>query len=108
MGRGYKQVRSEIGQTYSSIELVSLPDEVFRHSDAEAVLLLASKKGGRVGRLLTGGVDKGDLEHFYLTHEPTWQSEGDFEASAEHFRKQHMVASSTRRLESNQSNEATE
>ena len=82
MGRGYKQVRSEIGQTYSSIELVSLPDEVFRHSDAEAVLLLASKKGGRVGRLLTGGVDKGDLEHFYLTHEPTWQSEGDFEASA--------------------------
>ncbi len=82
MGRGYRQVRSGIGQTYSSIELVSLPDAVFRHSDAEAVLLLASKKGGRVGRLRTGGVDKGDLERFYLTHKPTWRSEDDFEVSA--------------------------
>ena len=84
-GRGYKQVRTEIGQTYSSVELVSLPDKVFRHSDAEAVLLLASKKGGRVGRLRTGGVDKGDLERFYLMHEPTWRSEDDFEVSASTF-----------------------
>ncbi len=85
VGRGYRQVRSEIGQSYSSIELVSLPDEVFTHSDAEAVLLLASKKGGREGRLRTSDVDKGDLEHFYLTHEPTRQSEDHFEVSSSTF-----------------------
>ncbi len=85
MGRGYKEVRSYIGQTYSSIELVALPDEVFRHSDAEALLLLASKKGKRVGKLRTADVDRRDLENFYLTHEPTRWSEDDFEASPSRF-----------------------
>ena len=85
MGRGYKDVRSRVGQTYSSIEIVALPDKVFRHSDAEAVLLLASKRGGQTVRLRTGHVDKGGLEHFYLTHEPTWRSEDEFEVSASTF-----------------------
>ena len=85
MGRGYKDVRSRVGQTYSSIEVVALPDKVFRHSDAEAVLLLASKKGGQTVRLRTSHVDKGGLEHFYLTHEPTWRSEDEFEVSASTF-----------------------
>ena len=85
MGRGYRKVRSYIGQTYSSIEIVAIPDKVFRHSDAEAVLLLASKGGERSGKLRTGYVEKGDLESFYLTHEPTWRSEDDFEVSADTF-----------------------
>lgn len=84
-GRSYRQVRSEIGQTYSSLELLALPDKVFRHSDAEAVLLLASKRGGQVGTLRTGDVDRGDLEEFYSTHEPTRQSQDDFELSASTF-----------------------
>ncbi len=87
MGRGYKEVRSHIGQTYSSIEVVALPDQVFRHSDAEAVLLLASKKGSRTVRLQTAVVDRGDLENFYLTHQPSRQSEDDFEASSSSFEK---------------------
>ena len=85
MGRGYREVRSHIGQAYSSIEVVALPDKVFRHSDAEAVLLLASKRGGQAGRLRTSDVEKGDLEHFYLTHEPTRRSEDDFEVATNTF-----------------------
>ena len=84
-GRSYRKIRSEIGQTYSSIELIGLPDKVFRHSDAEAVLLLASKRGGQVGTLRIGDVDRGDLAHFFLTHEPTRRSEDDFEVSASTF-----------------------
>ncbi len=85
-GRSYKSVRSEIGQTYSSLELLALPDKVFRHSDAEAVLLLASKRKGQMGTLRTGQVDRDDLAHFYLTHEPTRRSEVDFKLSEDTFR----------------------
>lgn len=86
-GRGYRQARTLIGQTYSSIDLVALPDKVFRHSDAEAVLLLASKKDTRVGRHRIGEVDKGDLENFYSTHELTRRSEDEFEASPSIFER---------------------
>ena len=85
-GRSYRKVRSEIGQTYSSLELLALPYKVFRHSDAEAVLLLASKRDGHVGTLRTGDVDRDDLKHFYLTHEPSRRSEVDFELSEDTFR----------------------
>ena len=87
MGRGYKEVRSHIGQTYSAIDVVALPDKVFRHSDAEAVLLLASKRGSERGRLRAGHVDKEDLDRFYLTHKPTSRSEDDFELSANAFER---------------------
>ncbi len=80
-GRAYKQVRTLIGQTYSNIELVVLPDKVFSHSDAEAVLLLASQNGNQLANLRTGVVEKQDLVSFYVTHEPTTMSEVDFEAS---------------------------
>ena len=46
---------------------------------------MASKKGEKKGNLRTGEVIKGDLEHFYLTHEPTRRSEGDFKVSASTF-----------------------
>lgn len=85
MGRGYKEVRSLIGQIYSSIEVVALPDRVFRHSDVEAVLLLASKKGSKAGRLRASVVDRRDLENFYVTHQPTRESEDNFEASSSKF-----------------------
>ena len=80
-GRSYRAVRSLLGHTYSSIDLVALPDKVFLHSDAEAVLLLASKKGGRQGYLRTGVVDRSDLDHFYTTHKLTQHSGEAFDAS---------------------------
>ena len=84
-GGGYKKVRSLVGDTYSSIELVALPDKVFRHSDAEAVLLLASKKDGNVVELRTGEVEKGDLRQFYLTHRLTRRSKSEFVRSQSNF-----------------------
>ena len=68
-GRGYRRVRNLIGVTYSSLDLVTLPDKVFRHSDAESVLLLASRKGQTPHYLRTGEVEQRDLDNFYISHQ---------------------------------------
>ena len=36
MGRSYSELRSLLGSTYSSIEVLALPDRVFQHSNVEA------------------------------------------------------------------------
>ncbi|MCX6654474.1 MAG: N-6 DNA methylase, partial [Candidatus Bathyarchaeota archaeon] len=41
-GRGYKDTRNLLSQIYSSIEILALPDNVFRYSEADTVLLIAS------------------------------------------------------------------
>ena len=81
MGRGYRQVRSSIGATYSSLELVALPDKVFRHSDTESVLLLASKKGQRFHKLKTGEVAQKDLGNFYVSHQLSRSAYEEFDSS---------------------------
>lgn len=86
-GQGYKDIRCQIGQTYSSIEVMALPDKVFSHSDAEAVLLLASKTNAATNKLHTGVVVANDLEDFYVTNEPSRRSESSFEASPVVFRE---------------------
>ena len=68
-GRGYRRVRNLIGGIYSSLELVALPDKVFRHSDAESVLLLASRKGQMPYYLRTGEVEQRDLSNFYISRQ---------------------------------------
>lgn len=40
-GRAYREFNVRLGSTYAHAELVSLPDGVFTHSDAETVLLLS-------------------------------------------------------------------
>ena len=80
MGRGYKQVRNLVGETYASLELVALPDKVFRHSDVESVLLLASNKGGKPCNLKTGEVDRRDLEEFYVSHQLSRSSRKELES----------------------------
>ena len=40
-GRSYRQTRRELAERFASIDLVALPDKVFRHAEVEAVLLLA-------------------------------------------------------------------
>ena len=75
VGRGYKQVRNVIAETYSSLELVALPDKVFRHSDVESVLLLASRKGGKSYYLQTGEVDQRDLSDFYISRRLSWSDQ---------------------------------
>ena len=85
-GLGYRRVRSLIGQTYSSIDMVALPDQVFSHSDADAVLLLASKISSAPRKIRTGIVEKNDLSKFYLTHATKTRTECEFEVSPTIFR----------------------
>jgi hypothetical protein len=40
-GQSYRQVRRELAERFASIDLVALPDKVFRHAEVETVLLLA-------------------------------------------------------------------
>ena len=80
-GRGYRRVRNLIGRTYSSLELVALPDKVFRHSDAESVLLLASKKGQRPYYLRTGEVEQRDLGNFYISHQLSRSAHEGYESN---------------------------
>ena len=81
-GQGYRRVRNLIGETYSSLELVALPDKVFRHSDAESVLLLASRKGQKPHSLRTGEVEQRDLANFYISHQPSREAHEGYESTA--------------------------
>jgi hypothetical protein len=40
-GQSYRQVRRDLAERFGSIDLVALPDKVFRHAEVETVLLLA-------------------------------------------------------------------
>ncbi|MXZ03305.1 MAG: SAM-dependent DNA methyltransferase [Chloroflexi bacterium] len=84
-GNGYRGVRSRIGQTYSSIEVISLPDQVFRHSDAEAVLVVASKTSEVSRKIRNGVVERQDLGNFYFNHQPSKVWETQFNPSATTF-----------------------
>ena len=74
-GRSYRELRSRLGQTYSSIDLLALPDRVFEHSDAETVLLLCAGRRDGAVHLKTGEVYKDHLGSFYTTHKPSYEME---------------------------------
>ena len=74
-GRSYRELRSRLGRTYSSIETLSLPDRVFQHSDADTVLLLCSGQRDGPVHLKAGEVYKSDLNVFYSTYRPSYESE---------------------------------
>lgn len=40
-GQSYRQIRRELAERFASLDLVALPDKVFRHAEVETVLLLA-------------------------------------------------------------------
>ena len=82
-GRAYRGLRSRIGRSYNEIDLVALPDKVFRHSDVEAVLLVAARRAGKQHNLSTGDVKKRDLQHFYHTHQPSYASSAQIRSSGE-------------------------
>ena len=86
-GRSYRESRSLLGNIYSSIELLALPDKVFRHSDAETVLLLASGKNGETVHLRTRQVYQRDLGEFYVTHRPSYESEDNVGNASEAFER---------------------
>ena len=84
-GRSYRELRSLLGNTYSSIEVLALPERVFQHSDAEAVLLLSSGQNEGTVHLTTGEVYKRDLEDFYAVRQSSYVVEDDVEDAGEAF-----------------------
>ena len=86
-GRGYRDLRVQIGNNYSSVEVLELPDRIFRHSDAETVLLTASgAPGGSVHVRAAGVTDRRD---FYATRQASYSSEADIPDPAAAF-AEHM------------------
>ena len=84
-GTEYKQLRREIGHAYKTFEILALPDKVFAHSDAETVLLLASKTKDTPKSLTVGQVLSSDLHNFHTTHDPTFQTRETVDEPAEAF-----------------------
>ena len=74
-GRAYRDLRARIGSNYSSVEVLELPDKIFRHSDAETALLMASGAPGGPARVRSGGVT--DRRDFYTTRQASYWSEAD-------------------------------
>lgn len=84
-GREYRKLRSELGQSYNSFELLALPDSVFAHSDAETVLLLASKTFDGINSLTVGQVLSADREAFFTTQKATFRTQETVGEPAEAF-----------------------
>ena len=70
-GRGYKSLKTQLANTYSTIEVLALPDRVFQHSDTETVLLIAYGYHTGTLSLRTGEVRSSDLNKFYSSHQPS-------------------------------------
>ncbi len=78
-GQSYRAVRRQIAERFAAVDLVALPDKVFRHAEVETVLLLAHSpiehertqvhfsevlKSQLAGFLATGTVSRADTEAF--------------------------------------------
>lgn len=74
-GQVYRELRATVSLAYGRLELVALPDKVFRHSDAEAVLLLAEGKPTGTIHITSAIVDKDDLPIFRRQGTVTYRTE---------------------------------
>lgn len=74
-GSGYRTIRRSLADTFGTIEVMALPDQVFEHSEAESVLLIASGRPTGKLHLITGEVYKKDLDNFYQQYEVSTRSE---------------------------------
>ena len=84
-GAEYRQLRTMMGEIYSTFELLALPDRVFKHSDAETVVLLSTKSERRPKSLAVGQVLNSDLQNFYANRHVAYRAEKLVENSAEEF-----------------------
>lgn len=84
-GRGYRQLRSELGKIYSSFELLALPDRVFTHSDSETVVLVSSKGKNDQKSLAVSQVLNADLPDFYASQRVSYQAEKLMERAPQEF-----------------------
>ena len=84
-GAEYRQLRTMMGEIYSTFELLALPDRVFEHSDAETVVLLSAKSERGPKSLAVGQVLNSDLQNFYANRHVAYRAEKLVENSAEEF-----------------------
>ena len=80
-GVPYRDLRAKLQETYESVELLVLPDAVFKHSDAETVLLIMSGVGAETSKLRTAEVYKADLAEFYRSGTVSYIEEASGEAA---------------------------
>ena len=64
-GTSYRDVRGEIARRFGQLEIVALPDKVFRHADVESVLLLATGPAREKVTVHFREVKKAGLAAFY-------------------------------------------
>jgi len=76
-GQTYRELRATVSSAYGRLELVALPDKVFRHSDAEAVLLLAEGKPTDSIHIVSALVEKEGLQIFKHRGMPSYRTERD-------------------------------
>ena len=81
-GKGYRNIRKLIGDSYSSVEILGLPDNTFKYSAAETVLVIASGGKAKPISLTTGEVYKGHLDRFYTTYVPSYRDHDEITDSS--------------------------
>ncbi|MFL5800745.1 MAG: N-6 DNA methylase [Roseiflexaceae bacterium] len=72
-GQIYRETRRQLATTYREIETTILPDNVFKYSAVEPVLLIAHTTRDVPARRRAIFVAKDDYQSFMLTGAPTWQ-----------------------------------
>jgi type I restriction-modification system DNA methylase subunit len=80
-GQSYREVRKQVASLYNNIDLVGLPEKIFRYSKAETVLLIAYGKRTDEPRWRSASVESQDRQKFILRGEPTWQTEAPIYAT---------------------------
>jgi type I restriction-modification system DNA methylase subunit len=81
-GEHYKELRKSIYDTFANIEVVGLPENIFRHSGIETVLFLAHGEKRRASYLHTAFVRTTDYEDFVQNGDVTWHEETSITAEA--------------------------
>ena len=71
----YRGLQQKLGSTYSSIDVIFLPDNVFQNSGVETVLLLCSGEYRGTVNLRTIRVSKKELQDFYAGRTPSSMDE---------------------------------
>ncbi|NJM55350.1 MAG: hypothetical protein HC841_05060 [Verrucomicrobiae bacterium] len=80
-GTSYRDVRGELARRFRQLEIVALPDKVFRHADVESVLLLATGAGTDRVTVHFREVKKPQLAAFYDCGTVTREDAGTFSAT---------------------------
>lgn len=78
-GQEFQEAHGRVQELYSAVEITALPPNVFQHSNAETVLLLAHGPQGKRKRWISKFVERADLDRFLNTGEPTWEEEATTE-----------------------------